>query len=226
MENNLINAPYLVEKKVPYFIKDINPGFGFSDPRQLTNVNDTLFFIANDGNNLGLWKSDGTEENTVKVKDIYTDLDTDLDTDSDIEIPQLSLSNINGTLFFPAYDTISGWELWKTDGTETVLVKDIDPGSDDSSPTQLTDVNGTLFFIANGDQLWKSDGTEDGTVGVKNMQLGAESPSPTQLTNIDGTLFFVADDGVSGKELWKSDGTSEGTVLVKDIKMGSKLLRS
>ena len=216
MENNSINAPYLIEK-APYLVKDINPGFGFSDPRQLINVNDTLFFIANDGDNLGLWKTDGTEENTVKVKDIYTDFDTD----SDIEIPQLSLSNINGTLFFTAYDTNSGWELWKTDGTETVLVKDIDPGSDDSSPTQLTDVNGTLFFIANGDQLWKSDGTENGTVRVKNMQPGSESPSPTQLTNINGTLYFVADDGASGKELWKSDGTLEGTVLVKDIKVGS-----
>ena len=44
------------------------------------------------------------------------------------------LTNVGGTLFFTANDGINGTELWKSDGTAagTVLVKDINPGSDGS----------------------------------------------------------------------------------------------
>ncbi len=42
------------------------------DNPQLTNVNDTLYFIADDGiNGEELWKNDGTEVGTMMVKDIY-----------------------------------------------------------------------------------------------------------------------------------------------------------
>ena len=50
----------------------------------------------------------------------------------------------------------------------TVRVKDIQPGSSGSNPRYLTDVGGTLFFSADdgisGVELWKSGGTEAGTV--------------------------------------------------------------
>ena len=50
----------------------------------------------------------------------------------------------------------------------TVLVKDINPGSNDSGPRYFVNVNGTIFFSAwdstNGEELWKSDGTAAGTV--------------------------------------------------------------
>src|SRR5207248_2636011 len=55
------------------------------------------------------------------------------------------------TLFFQATNGVSGLELWKSNGTAagTVLVKDINPGKVSSSPSYLTNVNGTLFFSAN-----------------------------------------------------------------------------
>src|SRR5262249_304091 len=86
-----------------------------------------------------------------------------------------------------------------------------------SKPRNFTDVNGTVFFTATdgaGDTLWKSDGTEAGTVPVSNVF------SPGNLTNVDGTLFFTANDGVHGNELWKSDGTAGGTTLGKNINPG------
>ena len=62
-------------------------------------------------------------------------------------IPRL-LTNVNGTLFFTAFDGVNGSELWKSDGTEagTVLVKDIAPGSYGANPTGLVDVNGYALF--------------------------------------------------------------------------------
>jgi ELWxxDGT repeat protein len=95
-----------------------------------------------------------------------------------------------------------------------------------SDISNLTNINGTLFFSAddgtNGRELWKSDGTEAGTVLVKDIQPGGESASPRYLTNINGTLFFTADNGTAGTELWKSDGKAERTVLVKDIFPGGR----
>ena len=118
-------------------VKDINPGSPAIRrlqpqlvPRNLTNVNGTLFFTANDGTHGDeLWKSDGTAAGTVLVKDINPG-----GTCIRLLVPNSSipnLTNVNGTLFFAANDGAHGDELWKSDGTAagTVLVKDINPGS-------------------------------------------------------------------------------------------------
>jgi ELWxxDGT repeat protein len=67
-------------------------------------------------------------------------------------------------------------------------------------------VNGTLFFSAHdgiwGRELWKSDGTDAGTVRVKDIKPGSGDSTPDYLTAVDGTLFFSADDGSHGRELW------------------------
>src|SRR5919202_1008300 len=104
------------------------------------------------------------------------------------------------------------------------LVKEIRPGPEWAA-NLLTDVNGTLFFVADdgvhGYELWKSDGTAAGTVMVKDIQPGPGPSVPVYLTNVNGTVFFAADDGAHGHELWRSDGTADGTVLVKDIQPGT-----
>ena len=103
-------------------------------------------------------------------------------------------------------------------------LKDIVTGTGDSSPRFLTNVNGTLFFVADdrqhGAELWKSDGTQAGTVLVKDIRPGVSGSSPQNLVNVNGTLYFTATTTQSGTELWKSDGTAAGTVLVSDIRTG------
>jgi ELWxxDGT repeat protein len=200
-------------------VKDIRPGVPGSLPDRLVAVNGTLFFTATDGvTGFELWKSDGTEAGTVRVKDIWPG--------SDGSFPLFvgALVDLNGTLFFAADDGVTGVELWKSDGTEagTARVKDIVPNPGGSSgPQRLVDVNGTLFFTASdgvtGVELWKSDGTEAGTLRVKDIRSGLDGSLPISLVDMNGTLFFTAHDGVTGFELWKSDGTEAGTLRVKDI---------
>src|SRR4051794_14336915 len=80
-----------------------------------------------------------------------------------------------------------------SNGTGTVLVKDINPAGDGLGPGSLVDVNGTLFFAANdgagGTELWKSNGTAAGTALVKDVDPGGNGSYPSNLTNVNGTLF-------------------------------------
>jgi ELWxxDGT repeat protein len=109
----------------------------------------------------------------------------------DINVAATGLASSNfavsgGLLFFSGCDDC-GCELWKSDGSSsgTTRVKDIQPGALGSNPAELTDVNGTLFFLAAyGRELWRSDGTEAGTVRVKAGFYARH------LTNVNGTLFF------------------------------------
>jgi len=100
------------------------------------------------------------------------------------------------------------------------LIKDVNTGPSSYGPTGLTNVGGTYFFThvdADGRELWKSDGTESGTVKVKDINPGRASSDPFKLTAVGNTLFFTASTSSHGRELWTSDGTTSGTVMVKDI---------
>lgn len=204
-------------------VQDIYPGqpSGLDEyypTHSLTDVNGTLFFIANDGSSgWELWKSDGTTAGTKLVKDIYPGLMNSLPT---------YLCNVNGILYFGASHPTYGRELWRSDGTlaGTAMVSDIVSGTGSSSPTYITNVNGISFFEATsgaGSELWKSDGTLGGTVLVKDIYPGSSSSFPNNFAAVGSTAFFKASSPGTGDELWKSDGTSSGTVLVKDIFTGT-----
>src|SRR5262245_32557043 len=107
------------------------------------------------------------------------------------------------------------------------LVRDINavPVPTSSIPGSLVQIGATTFFAAStpqtGRELWKSDGTEAGTVLVRDIGPGSQGSGANGLVELNGTLFFRANDGVTGFELWKSDGTQAGTLRVKDILPGS-----
>ena len=207
---------------LPTLLRDISPTTSSSTPGSFTSLGATLYFAAADiTNGRELWKSDGTTAGTVLVKNILAGTGGS---------NPVNLTTSGNTLFFAATDSISSTftELWKSDGTTagTVLVKEINPSTTvGSSPANLTDVAGTLFFAANdgtnGVELWKSDGTAAGTVMVKDIHTTAgTSSNPANLRVIGNTLYFTATDGTSGTELWKSDGTTAGTVLVAELNAG------
>ena len=204
-------------------VADINPGSGSSYPQNIIEFNDQLYFDANDGSGEGfararnVWATDGTTNGT--------DLAVDIESFG-------GFTEFNGKLYFSADDEETGLELWATDGTNggTSLVADINTGENNygfpngSNPLSFTEFDGKLYFSAfdeeNGEELWVSDGTSDGTNLVADISTSENydgSSFPRDLTEFNGKLYFSATDGESGTELWVSDGTSDGTELLKDI---------
>ncbi len=133
-------------------------------------------------------------------------------------------------LVFSAYTSAQGRELWISDGTSagTEMLKDIYPGSEGSDPIEFLpwhDAAGEgLFFMADdgvhGNELWKTDGTPDGTVLFKDIRPGPDGSLPASFTPMGNRFYFLANDGTHGQELWMSDGTPEGTALFKDLYPG------
>lgn len=97
--------------------------------------------------------------------------------------------------------------------------------SQTTSGYSFVSMNGFAYFAAddglNGIELWKTDGTEAGTILVKDINPGITASSPINLTVINNTLYFSATTAANGQELWKTDGTTAGTVIVKDIVAGT-----
>jgi ELWxxDGT repeat protein len=97
------------------------------------------------------------------------------------------------------------------------MVADINAYTNSSSPQNITNVGGTVFFTANsGDanndvELYKSDGTAAGTT---QLTFGDRLSSYVSLTSFNGKLWFEAVDSVLGyRAMYTSDGTVAGTAL-------------
>jgi ELWxxDGT repeat protein len=159
----------------------------FAGPFDLVNVNGTLVFQANDGTHgWELWRSDGTAEGTVLLKDI---------SQSDTNQPD-DLTEVNGRLYF----TQNG--LWKTDGTPEGTVQVLP----NAIVSALSNVGGKLLFSANdginGAEPWMSDGTPAGTRMLANVNPGASSSSPGDFFAVGSRVVFAGNHLQYGRELW------------------------
>ncbi len=205
-------------------LKDINPGINSAwndfGGREFIVFNNKLIFNANDGTSGDeLWISDGSSNGTLVLKDINAGASSSTPRNFFI---------FGNAVYFSALSAV-GIELWKTDGTEsgTVLVKNINQKTGSistisSNPRFFTKYNNQLFFKAEdgitGSQIWKTDGTDAGTIRVSNGNQGnANGLSIQDLTAGGSYMYFTGNDGNGDLELYKSDGTEAGTILVKNI---------
>lgn len=172
----------------------------------------------------------GTELWSYPLPDGPPELLLDIRAGSESSWPDI-LGRFGDLILFAAFDDVSGYELWATDGTPdgTRLVRDIAPGPAGSSPTVPFDHSAAvtsrgLFFIADdgvsGAELWVSDGQPGGTARVADVWPGPVSSASEHMVAVGDRVFFAADDGEHGREPWIVDGN--GARLLRDIALGAQ----
>ncbi|MCE9669916.1 hypothetical protein LY474_19135 [Myxococcus stipitatus] len=190
--------------------------------QQLVDANGTLFFgITYLGAEVTtLWRTDGSGAGTVPAKVFFPG--------SSGSAPVIEdLVAVGSQVFFRIHRDDTGVELWVSDGTDsgTRLVEDLEPGP--ASPTLLlpTAVGGRLVFLRQVPdtgtpstlryEVWRSDGTAEGTFRVTTL--------PPRVTvswaslRVGGALLMFVSGEDTGTSLWRTDGTASGTYLVKSL---------
>jgi len=174
---------------------------GSSSPSNLTAFNGYLYFGANDGTHgHELWRTNGTTTELV-----FNINPTNEGLGLDGSDPGY-FTALGDYLYFRAYDATHGRELWRTDGTTTTLVEDINlanSGADSSNPGDFTVLGDYLYFVADDDahgyELWRTNGTTTELVmDINTGTGGADSSNPSDFTALGAYLYFHADDDPHG----------------------------
>jgi ELWxxDGT repeat protein len=197
----------------------------------LVNVNGLLYYTSNEGAGglvNGLWRSDGTAAGTILLKTFAA-----VPQPNPMAPPQPSLRSLTAVgqqLFFVAYTSGRGYELWKSDGTAagTLRVSATGPQTAAGDIWFLQEVNGAVFALVDQSQqniaLWRSDGTAAGTRRIKDFDPGTSASYYTSLptiASVDGKLVFALYPatqlpGLRNGAIWSSDGTSAGTIPINE----------
>ncbi|HEV7671298.1 MAG TPA: hypothetical protein VGS22_22500 [Thermoanaerobaculia bacterium] len=184
-----------------------------------------------------LFATDGTKSGTHLVADINRNLEPNPEFFpphpeygpelAGVGSDPTDLVRAGSNVFFVADDGRTGRELWVTNGTRrgTRRLTDLVRGRASSSPHDLVAVGDALYFFAPNpggaarDGLYKSDGTEAGTILVSDLSGGSQA---RDLTLVRGKLFFAAFLPETGTELWTSEGTAATTRSVTDLRPGPR----
>ena len=207
-------------------VVDFRPGISNSYPANIMEYNGRIYFEAVT-EFLGAEPcfSDGTAQGTAMLKDIAPG--------STQHGGMLSPIVHGGLLFFVGFTQNIGYELWTTDGTEenTERVVDLMPGpvAGASGIAGMYIYNNELYLSARIEdnfnwQLWKTDGTESGTVPVSADPVfyGVDARNLNQAFEFNNKLYYyqsIASNG--GRVMWATDGTQAGTQLAAPVPTGT-----
>ena len=144
-----------------------------------------------------IWHSDGTAGGTARALQLNSAV--------------YNLRDLgNGSLLFQT----SG-RIWVFDGTAASLLGSFSIRL--QGDAVLTDPRLKIgYFIENGRNLWRTNGTAAGTrlvIGKPSFWLRSMA--------LHNSMLLLAATGPNGSELWRSNGTAAGTVELSDINQGA-----
>lgn len=192
-------------------LKNISPA-NSSNPNYFKTINNKLYFKAQ---NEEIWQSDGTMNGTVFIQNIPKPANSPSYYQTKPELIYTS----NNYLLYSYYSEQNGFELWKTNGVSQNLLKNISTAHKTSlGGDKKVKLGNTWYFNGmdyRGAELWKSDGTPEGTVLVKDLNTGSNSSIIQQIVAVGNLVYFtVIFTGENTIRFYKSDGTEVGTVAM------------
>jgi hypothetical protein len=166
-------------------------------------MDNTLYFVANDGAQDGLYKHDETGFTPMPVASAPSG-------------NYLSLIPTDGMLYFIYfdYDEPLIYQLWKTNGSggPAVKIKDFDPMPYEAYPDEFEVLQGKIYLTFADEEgctteIWQSDGSEANTLPLVEVEpcfYDADGyPYRAGLEAVGGALFFAHYTDQYGPELWK-----------------------
>ncbi|WP_224241132.1 ELWxxDGT repeat protein [Hyalangium gracile] len=213
-----MDAPLPTTVQGPALLKDIHtrpvgfPELGWSSAMARTLPSGwTLATLEDELTGQELWITDGTAAGTTLLKELAP---------GPWSSAAKGYTAFNGAIYFGAEIEFGLSALMKTDGTTagTVVVKSISnlEEPDDEAFSSMVSAGGALYF-QHHESIWKSDGTEAGTVSLRNLLPSTVDFFDSGLVPLGSSVYFVFEDSAQGAVLWKTDGTAAGTQLVKDL---------
>ncbi len=182
-----------------------------------------VYFGAQDEvTGIELWRSDGTAEGTFLLADVHPGPGNGLEP---LFLPNFA-AELDGRVFFTPRAADFRYELWTTDGSPqgTSRLSELDLQASalerSFSPlgSDLAALDEAVLFVADdglhGRELWRSDGSAQGTELVFDTCPDCVYRGPRSLTTVGDRVFFLRQDDAGDHSLWVSDGTAGGTQLV------------
>ncbi len=207
-------------------------------PSNISVMGNNIYFMAltgdtSDSNNfsgdVGLWRATGSIDNATLIQNFGNP--------SGISGPGYLHALDDRLILQKDYQSGNGpeWNPWVSDGQNYVerLKGSTFEGSVLGGFMGTVKFNGSYYGSARdidyGNELWKTDGTDNGTVLITDIVRGEDDygrgrgSGITNLTVAGSKLFFTAfnstsidDDIEYDRSLWVTDGTSTGTHMIKD----------
>ena len=187
------------------------------DARKLISAGDNIFLLRTASSTELQYRLSVLQPSTTwaKLKDFTSSVGINLE----------DFTAVGNKLFFDQYTWFpnvgSTDTLWVTDGTmagtKKAFYSATESGKGNSIMDMFVNYNGQLFFRGANTAfkaLWKSDGTEAGTVKIHDVAMMTDAYDAVNPPVVsEGLLWFSGDldQFGSNKELWFSDGTTSGT---------------
>ena len=165
-----------------------------------------------------LWQVDPSDRSVALLADLNTDRDS-------VYLQDIQL--MGDLIFYRVYNpTTRMMTLKRTDGTQagtfTLLdaIRGISMNGFSTAEVVATDAG--FYFLADrpetGLELWRTDGTVQGTALVRDIYPGGDDSDIDQLVALGPQLLFAAESPEFGREVFRSDGSAGGTQLLQDVR--------